>query len=355
LGLLLERVVRFGHSSSLVSVRLVDDPGPPTWQPVVNGQLTFRMFAPGQLAALERAFERHREVNPRVMPSVPQPYGRREELVHSAPPQSVYSDEWLVLRRVRGPSFPMTATAGIARAVRRTLMSYADEPIPEALSGHTADERPSRQPHLAVVPLPFVGHEHASGAILGVALILPRRTSDFDRRAVYSSLARWEERSRQGDEDIPSVRLNLGGAGELYLERVEWAAVQASLKPQAWCGPARVWYSATPIALDRNPGDLQSRDPRRLATALEEAIESICRSCERTGVQRPTYVEILPSAPWAGAAKARHYPPYPGDAGRTQRVLTHARVEFEHSVKGPLLLGAGRYVGLGLFRPEACR
>ncbi len=352
---LLGRVVRLGHSSSLVSARLVDDPGPPTWRPVVDGIETLRVVEPGQLASLERAFELHREVEPRVLPAVQHSYSR--ETAYAAEPthKSVFSDDWLVLRRIRSPFLPITAAAGIARAVRRTLMSFADEPIPEVICGHTPDGRPSQQPHLAIVPLPFVGHQHASGAVLGVALVLPRATNADDRRAVYSTIARWEQKYRQEDEDTPIVQLNLGAAGELHLERVEWSSVQATLKSEAWCGPANVWYSVTPVALDRNPGDLRSRDPRKLAAATDEAVQSICRACERIGLPQPRHVEILPAAPWAGAEKARHYPPYPGSADRTTRLLTHVRIEFDELVEGPVLIGAGRYLGLGLFRPEPSR
>jgi CRISPR-associated protein Csb2 len=355
LDMLLRRVVRLGHSSSLVSVRLVGDPGRPTWRPAVDGEATFRVVETGQLSALERAFERHQELEPRVMPAVPQAYTRKEADAPQSAASSVFSDEWLILRRVGGLHFPMTATAGIGRAVRKALMSYAGEPIPEVLSGHAPDKRPSAYPHLAIVPLPFVGHRHATGTVLGVALVLPRATNRDDRRAVYSAVAGWEQTHRQEDEDTPSVQLNLGVAGELSLERVEWSSAQASLRSTSWCGPDKVWYSVTPVAFDRNPGDLRSRDPRKLAEATEEAIEIICRACERIGVRRPRFVEILPAARWAGAAKVRHYPPYPGDPGRTQRLLTHARVEFEEPVNGPILLGAGRFVGLGLFRPEAAQ
>jgi CRISPR-associated protein Csb2 len=258
------------------------------------------------LAALKRAFERHREVEPRVMPAVPQPYTRSAAETAEPVPQSIFLEDWLVLRRVEGPSFPMTATAGLARAVRKALMSYADEPIPEVLSGHTADRGPSERPHLAIVPLPFVGHQHASGTVLGVALILPRTASAEERRAVYTAVARWERKYRQEDEDTPIVRLNLGAAGELYLERIEWGSVQASLRSQVWYGPGNIWYSVTPVALDRNPGDLRSRDPRKLADATDEAVEVICRACERIALPRPKYVEILSAAAWAGALKARH-------------------------------------------------
>ena len=34
-----------------------------------------------------------------------------------------------------------------------------------------------------------------------------------------------------------------------------------------------------------------------------------------------------------------------------QRVLVHATLAFGAPVRGPILLSAGRYFGLGLFRP----
>lgn len=355
LSALLQRLVRLGHSSSLVAARLVDSTETPTWRPSPDGEETLRVAQPGQLDALQRAFARHREIEPRVMPSIAQPYTRRPDLTAGAIATSVFSRDWLVLRRVSGPSLPMTATAGLARAVRRALMSFADEPLPEILSGHAADGLPSPQTHLAVVPLSFLGHEQANGTLLGVALVLPELASTADKRAVFNAVKLWEQKFRMEDEDTPAIKLNLGNVGEWLLERVEGSSTQTTLRSQIWCSASHTWHSATPVALDRNPGDLRSRDPRKLTAAIGAAKDTIRRACGRIGLPEPVRVEILPAAPWAGAAKARHYPPFPGDASRTQRVLTHATIEFDHPVTGPILVGAGRYVGLGLFRPEAAR
>jgi CRISPR-associated protein Csb2 len=354
LAALLRRVVRVGHSSSLAALRLVlvENAADSNWRPDPHGPIRFRTVERGQLAALERAFERHRELEPRVMPAVSHGYSQTTARKAESAPESTFSEDWLVLRRVGGPLLPMTATAGVARAARRTLMSFADEPIPEMLSGHAPAGEISQRVHMAIVPLPFVAHQHASGAILGIALVFPRGTAADDRRAVYRAVNRWEQQHRLEDEDTPSVALALGAAGVLMLERVEWGPVQATLRPAVWRGPSRVWHSATPVALDRNPGDLRSREPRILARSTDEAVEVICRACERIGLPRPRYVEILPAAPLAGSAKARSYPSYPDTGARTQRVLTHVRIEFDRPVKGPILLGAGRYLGLGLLRPE---
>lgn len=352
LDALLARVVRVGHSSSLVSCRLVDQAPSIAWRPSSDGELTLRVVQPGQLQALTRAFEQHQELEPRVMPARPQAYERAGAQASTPVERSVFSDDWLVLRRVAGPHLPMTAAAGLARTIRKALLSYAEAPAPEVLSGHAADGHPTLQPHLAIVPLPFVGHVHASGAVHGVALVLPRAADHDARRTIYAALARWEGEFRIEDEDTPPIKVNLGQAGELWLERVEWATLPTTLKPSTWCRAAQVWYSVTPVALDRNPGDLWARDPRKLADATGEAIACVTRACVRLGLPSPRYVEILPAAPLAGAAKARAYPAFPEDANRTRRTLCHVRLEFESPVAGPVILGAGRFVGLGLFRPQ---
>lgn len=348
---LLARIVRLGHSSSLVRADRIDGDVEPDWRPAEEGELTLRTVQVGQLQALESAYPLHGETEPRVMPCRFQAYTRRAPRLDREETRSVFSEDWIVLRQMGGPSLPMVACIGVARALRAALMSHGDQPAPEILSGHASAGLPLERDHLALVPLPFVGHRHASGSILGVALVLPREASEAERAAVYRALARWEDTQRQEDEDTPRLSLTLGRAGVLELERVEWGSVQASLRAGTWCRASKSWLSTTPMALDRFPGDLFARDPRKLEPALVEAADTVRRACERIGLPTPEHVEILPAAPWAGAAKARHYPPFPEQGSKQRRMLTHVRIDFAEPVRGPVLLGAGRYFGLGLFRP----
>jgi CRISPR-associated protein Csb2 len=265
--------------------------------------------------------------------------------------RSVFSDDWLVLRRTAGPRLPSVSTAGLARAVRRVILRFAEEPIPEVISGHRRDRTPSERPHLAVVPLPFVGHPQADGAILGIALVVPRDLPDGDRRALFRAVADWEAVQRRGDEEVPALPVHLGAAGVLVLGRADETIEQRTLQPRSWCRPARRWLTVTPIALDRNPGDLRSRDRARLDQAVAEAESAIRSSCQRIGLPAPDRVTVLPHPALPGASKVQQFPPFPDGQGRVQRVLTHAAIEFAAPVVGPVLLGAGRYVGLGLLRP----
>lgn len=350
------RVVRVGHSSSLVACGFVDDAPAPTLVPNDEATTVLRVPGPGQVQRLVEAYVRHREVEPRVLPCRFQRYGPARDDPPRAVDVSVFSDEWIVLRQVRGPRVSMTIGAEVAQAFRAALMSYAGGEIPEVMSGHRPDGTPSQTPHVAVLALPFVGHVHATGDILGLAIVPPRTIAVDDRLAVLRALGTWEQtvRDRLDEEDVeaPPLELRLGPRGVVELERVAWGlAPLANLRPETWCRPARVWLSVTPVALDRHPGNLRATDPSVVDAAVRAAIETLTTSCERIGLPRPVRVEVLPSVTMAGVAKARTFAPFPADGRRPQRAKVHAVVEFDRPVAGPVLLGAGRYSGLGLFRP----
>ena len=75
-------------------------------------------------------------------------------------------------------------------------------------------------------------------------------------------------------------------------------------------------------------------------------------ACERTTGIRPAAIRWWRTR-GRGSVPARAFPAFPPEGGHgPRRVLVHATVEFPRPVRGPLLLGAGRYFGLGLFRPH---
>lgn len=348
---LAERLVRLGHSSSLVRATLTEAPAPVAWRPDDAGEHQLRVVRAGQLQALDDAFELHQETQPRVLPASFQAYTTRAERTKTAVPSSHFGEDWLIFRRVRGPSLPMTAGPGLALVIRRALLKFAGPAAPEILTGHAAGGGPSQRAHLAIVPLPFVGHRHADGSILGVALVLPADVSAEDRRAAFRAVRAWELAGRKEVDEDGQVPVFLGASGTLVLERLDGPAVQAGLQPPTWCRPARRWLTATPIALDRNPGELWSRKAEEAARAEAEAISSIRAAVQFLGLPAPSSVTPLRFAPLAGTAKARRFPRFPQDASKPQRVLVHAEVQFDAPVRGPLLLGAGRYFGLGFLRP----
>jgi CRISPR-associated protein Csb2 len=321
-----------------------------------EGSLVLRWVNRGQVERLGRAFDLHREVEPRVLPATFVRY--REGLAPSTarPRVGVFGHhDMIVFARVGGPRLPMTSTVGVARQFRRALLAAAHHDVPVLLSGHAANGAASDESHLAFVPLPVVGNPHADGAILGIGLVFPRACRADDRRRVLAAIGRLEQET-PGTDDPPVIHLKLGDTGVLELQRIAWGEDgRATLQPGWWARSSRTWASATPVALDRHPGNLHDEEPARRRTAFEEARASIALAVERAGFPEPVDIDVVRSCVLPGSVKPRSFPRYPVESDRPQRVLVHTRIVFPTPVQGPLLLGAGRYVGLGLHLPVDAR
>lgn len=342
------RVTRLGHSSSLVRCSVVDGDVTPTLAPSDKGDVVLRVVGPGQLERLEQVFkqhEPHQGSQSYVLPARPQRYSSASNTTVPGPTsESVFSSEWVLFERVGGSRPVSSRATDLARALRGALIeAHGSQDLPETLSGHTS-RGPTEKPHVAFVPLPFVGHEHADGAIMGIALVLPRELSLSDRELLLRLVAKWEkERSDQRGY----LTLAGGTLPTVVIRRVEVSA-KAALEPMRWCRDSTRFITATPIALDKNPGNLRSNKNGTAQKAALEAKQIISDACLRVVGVRPLSVEVSLAPLLPGAQHVRDFLPWPGRPGRTSRMRAHADIRFEAPVRGPLLLGAGRYFGLGL-------
>lgn len=352
------RLVRVGHSSSFVHARWLREAPEPSWIPHERGEVLLRVAAPGQFERLCSEFERHHGVEPRVLPFRAQRYQAANDIPLAVQDDARHFDarEWIVLKRIGGPALPLTRAVDVASAVRGALMRHADQPVAEVICGHAENGEPSLAAHVLILPLAHVGHRHADGSIKGVALLLPRGLDAAARRPVLRALGGWEAQARKesgdAEDDAPALKLGLRDSLVLEVQRQVWGDPGLSaLRPATWCEAALEWLSVTPVALDRNPGDLDHADTVKREAAFRAAAESIAKACENVGLPLPEAVTVLPSGTWAGGAKAAQFPAYPSEPGKVRRVKVHARIRFAQAVQGPVILGAGRFMGLGLFRP----
>jgi CRISPR-associated protein Csb2 len=347
------RVTRLGHSSSMVRCLVTGRLARPSLVPDEDGDLVLRVVGPGQLQRLEREFARHQAVESRVLPARPQRYARPASIRHQGNlRESVFSGDWVLFERVGGAQLLSSRGTDLARALRAALIEQAgDAGLPAVLSGHRTDGSPADHAHVAFVSLPFVGHEHADGSVKGCAIVLPRALSAADREALFRVVASWEK-NRAVDQEHSVMELASRMLPGVRVRRTDLSE-KRSLRPSTWSRPARRFVTATPIALDRNPGNLRSREPRASKRAFAEAERCVADACEHIGLPKPSSVEVSLSPLLSGAQPVRAFPPWPGQAARTARVRVHAEILFPEPVRGPLLLGAGRYFGLGLCLPIA--
>ena len=348
LDALLGRVTRLGHSSSLVSCRLRDEAPAATHTPG-EGLEMLRWVGRGQLAALEREHQRHQAVRPRSLPFRGVRYTSVEsgEIGAGELTLPATAGDWIVFELE--PShrrLPKTRTAELTRVLRDAVLSHVPDPLPEGVSGHLPDGAPTGLPHIGFLALPNVGHPHADGRIMGLAISLPRGLDAESRGATLRGIGAWER--ERGDRPL-ELRMGRNGTVEMKREQPPFALV--SLRPSTWARPSRWWASATPVALPVHPGDLSRGSPSARAKAWARAEEAVAKSCEHVGLPRPVNVRVSLVSQIVGARPARDFPVFKQGRGGFVRRLVHASVEFADDTGGPLILGSGRFLGLGLMRP----
>ena len=329
-----------GHSASLVRCRFLSSATPELKHPSAFAQ---RQVYPGRLQELIRAHRRN-PVRPVVLPgaiALPEP---------PAPPPPRDAG-WLVLEAIGGVVPDIRAAALVGRTLRRALMSgyrridMADE-IPAFVSGHESDGSLLRAPHLGIVPMAFAGFPHADGRLFGFALVPTAQTALRDvpgLRAAFEAIAEYDHGSERR-----VIELKYAPQRKPLLLSPAGAASKRSLEPGPYLQPARVWASLTPIVLDRH---LKRYDEGRVR-------ELIAQSCTNIGLPRPD-----PGCIQAGKHSAVEGAPPTGprpDAPPwtrwrvpdplATRLLIHAVIDFGRAVAGPVMLGAGRFSGLGLCR-----
>jgi CRISPR-associated protein Csb2 len=311
----------------------------------------------GRLRELERHFAAGRRPNPGAVVI------SRSHSTPSLPPASVFSGDWIVLADDGGRAPDLRATPLVSRKVRDALMGAYQRAVgdlPEWLSGHTADGQPSQRPHLAVVPLADVGWSHSEGRLMGCAIVLPREISPDALRPAIAELL--EARSSEAF----NIELHYGLDACWYLQPTE-SPQKASLRPARWLGmrapdafpdaprAARLWTTATPLVLDRFP---KKSEPEARAA---EVADSITRACHNIGLPAPTHISVDANSGLRGVPRARLEREAPIwqrwqlPKALSGRYLTHATVGFDEPVQGPVIIGAGRYAGLGLCLPIDAR
>lgn len=269
------------------------------------------------------------------------------------------SDHWLIFEHVAGEMPDIRACALVAKTLRDTLLSgyrrlgFENE-IPEVVSGHAPDGAPTDLPHLAVVPLAFAGFRFADGHVTGFALVPPRDNAilkDVTFRKVLRALAPVDQERGQRILTLATrQRMFANSAFSIDLSPTfETPVGKRSLDPKPYTRRSQVFATLTPIALDRH---LKERGEAR----LDEVAKQIARCCRNIGLPEPKAVipnkhpaiEGAPSAYPSG--KSPRWTNWRLPASLASRQLTHAVIRFAEPVEGPVILGSGRFLGLGLCR-----
>jgi CRISPR-associated protein Csb2 len=284
---------------------------------------------------------------------------------------SHFDTDVLVMVYEAGLRLSLASTLAVTQALRGAVMSHSGvQPVPAWVSGHEANGEPLRSAddvHLASIPLSLVSRQHADGHLLGVGLVFPRSVPRRERGRVLGKLLLSET-----GEPRP-VALKLGRLGEWTVLKRGWNEKRWTLAGETWTAHHRgavTWASVTPVVLDRFPKSDRLKD--RLAWT-HEVVEIVVAACARIGLPEPCAVDIDTTS-WhlgspraackrrllrghagisteGGAIHGDGFPPFPVRGTNSPRPQVHVWLRFSEPVIGPVLLGAGRYLGYGLCSP----
>ncbi|HZV06244.1 MAG TPA: type I-U CRISPR-associated protein Csb2 [Gemmataceae bacterium] len=347
-----------GHSASLTRCRFLRDGGALEWG---AAQRPRRGVYQGRLEELRHAyvrFEKSADKKDRPqkgarIPPEPEAKAARTNLFGAG-------NRWMILEHVTGDMPDVRTCALVAKTLRDTLLSGyrqigLEDKIPEAVSGHAAGGTPAQTPHLAIIPLAFAGFPYADGHVMGFALVPPADneilTDETFRKVLRALSPVDEDRGRRILTLMSKSGTSAGSAFSIGLSPTfEPPTDKQSLDPTLYTGSAFVFVTVTPIVLDRHL--------KEKGTAREkEAAAQIAAACRNIGLPEPEVVVVGKHSAVEGAPSA--YPS--GNSPRwmnwrlppslASRQLIHAVIRFAEPVDGPVILGAGRFVGLGLCRP----
>lgn len=190
------------------------------------------------------------------------------------------------------------------------------------VAGHVEHGTDVTPPRFSYLPLPSIGHEHADGMIRRLLIAEP-----FGGDAAH---ARWaEQRLRNG-----TLRDESGNERGVLLDL--WRR-RSGRVVALYVREARRWHSVTPVVLPGFDDGEQVKAERLFLKAVAQA-GVLIEAVESFALRKAPF--------WPGATHPRHYfvPEYMRHFSRW-----HVAVRFRDPIPGPLALGVGRHVGLGLF------
>lgn len=312
----------------------------------------------GSLGSLERRYKAPRfrtEGGQRVF--VQQPKPSSQLFSYASPPvrhlfelRSSADSELRVAWPLERTTSLVMAAREAARIRLSTAMPIRTDEIERYFVGRRPDGSNAVPPEsrVRIIPIPSIGHRHANRAIrrlvVEVPASCPLRSDDV--RWAFSGAELFDPDT--GDPDTGEVKNAL-----LTASRDD-----SMLRHYGVSSGAHIFRTVTPAALSfsarrrridpaRQQSEAKSGNERlievnRAATAVTQALRhaGVCASIESIRVQREPF----------DAAGDRVEPFADGNRFEKER-LWHVEITFRSQVEGPLLIGDGRFLGLGLMAP----
>ncbi len=321
------------------------------WRPAAEGAVggvALRCPAPGTLDSL---IERHRAQRCRIAGGVfRKPREPRFRLVrYECPPQRLLLE--LKPADDDGRQFqpwPLCGAAELATRVRDaaaaclTAKGVAAAVVERYLIGRTATSADKAR-RVRIIPLPSVGHLHTDPSIRRVLIERPPdcpiAQGSLDLSLSNLDIAPHDPAT--GEVLLPAspVLVPVPAASDRMLQHYGVGSGRA----------ARVWSSVTPVALPVARVHGRVAGSQRLANEAE-ATHAVRQALRHAGIAAAVETVRVQREPFfARGLRAEAFAP--GSRFPAER-LWHVEITFVPPVAGPLVIGDGRYGGLGVLLPS---
>ena len=302
---------------------------------------------PGTLASLAQRFQRKRERLATVGA------GRKSRQLFTQPPRASFAHtgydtparclcfELRTSERGFAPQALASAApllAGLRDAAARRLQDALPERaelFERLIGGRGAGPRDLAQ-RVRLIPVPSIGTEHTDPSIRRIMVEVPAdcpiRIDDL----------KW------AFAGLPACDPQTGESWNGYLVSTEDARMG-----NRFAKPARVFRSITPVALTgasrrrMEPADSKSADEREREE--RRAAESVVQALRHAGVRaRPTDIRVQREPFRRRGVRAELFA---AGSRFSKHALWHVQLHFHEIVPGPMVIGDGRFCGLGLMEP----
>lgn len=271
------------------------------------------------------------------------PKPRFAKVAYDTPPQQV-------LLEIRAPtqdesfvSWPHTRAAKLVLTLRDKAAGRLKEALPgeagtidRVLIGREATEA-DKATRVRILPLPSIGHSHADRAVRRVLVEVPPNCPlrADDVAWAFSGL-------EEIDLDTGEILWNL-------VRAAEWGMLAHYGVRNSQQNAFHVWRTITPAALPVMPTGRRTAGAKRVAGEVKIA-RTVVQALRHAGVAVPVESIRVQREPFDhnGTRAEEFAMPERFSA----RGLHHVEIAFAQAVRGPLVIGNGRYLGLGLLAPQ---
>ena len=287
------------------------------------------------------------------------PKPRFRQVAYDSPPALLLYDLRHLAKTSEFQPWPLTGIARLTEAVRDAAAERLAAALPdkaaciERVFGRVRDlSAADKAQRIRIAPLPSIGHPNAESSIRRVLVEIPPNCPlpVDDLKWAFSGLHLGSDpKTGEIQDDSPPM----------LIEADDWRMPDHYGVERNGKQTFHLWSTVTPVALPERAARRRSDPARRNETAKDakerlaeetRAAGAVRQALRHAGIETAVAAVRVQREPFrARGARAEEFARATRFSGHR---LWHVEVAFTAPRDGPILIGDGRYLGLGLMAPE---